>query len=139
MANPVPEILPEVAREARPDAIIATGRSDYPNQVNNSLCFPYIFRGALDCRASTINKEMEIAAMNAIAALAEEKADPELEALYGRTFEFGRDYFIPMQFDKRLLSRVAPAVAKAAADTGVARAPITDMDAYRKQLAQYVK
>lgn len=139
MANPVPEILPEAAREARPDAIIATGRSDYPNQVNNSLCFPYIFRGALDCRASTINREMEIAAMNAIAALAQEEAYPELEALYGRKLEFGNEYFIPMQFDRRLLTRVAPAVAKAAAESGVAREPINDMQAYIGQLEQLVK
>jgi len=139
MANPIPEILPEEASAARSDAIVATGRSDFPNQVNNSLCFPYIFRGALDCRATTINREMEIAAMYAIAELAEEGSTPELEKLYGRKFNFGRDYFIPMQFDKRLLPKVAPAVAKAAADSGVAQNPIKDLEEYRKSLVELIK
>ncbi len=134
LANPVPEILPEAAKAAREDVVMATGRSDYPNQVNNSLCFPYIFRGALDCQASTINRKMELAAMKALAALAEEKVQPELEVMYGRKFEFGPEYFLPMQFDTRLLSRIAPAVAQAAMDSGVAKRPIADMAAYRKQL-----
>ena len=138
MANPTPEILPEEVNAVRSDAIVATGRSDYPNQVNNSLCFPYIFRGALDCRATTINRQMEIAAMNAIAALAQEEAVESLEAVYGRKFSFGRDYFIPMQFDPRLLFRIAPAVAQAAADSGVAQNPIKDMKAYLKTLEQLV-
>ena len=139
LANPIPEILPEVAHETRNDVVMATGRSDYPNQVNNSLCFPYIFKGALDCRASTINREMELAALRAIAGLAEEKVPAELEAMYGRKFEFGPEYLIPMQFDSRLLATVAPAVAQAAMDSGVAKAPITDMDAYRAQLKEFVK
>lgn len=139
LANPIPEILPEVAHETRKDVVMATGRSDYPNQVNNSLCFPYIFKGALDCRASTINREMELAALRAIASLAEEKVPAELEAMYGRKFEFGPEYLIPMQFDSRLLWTVAPAVAKAAMDSGVAQAPIEDMDAYVAQLKEFVK
>lgn len=134
MANPVPEILPETAKQVRSDVIMSTGRSDYPNQVNNSLCFPYIFRGALDCQATTINRQMELAAMRALAALAEEKVAPELEAMYGRKLVFGPEYFLPMQFDTRLLSRVAPAVAQAAMDSGVAGKPIADMGAYRKKL-----
>lgn len=134
MANPVPEILPEVAKAVRDDVIMATGRSDYPNQVNNSLCFPYIFRGALDCQAKTINKEMELAAMRALALLAEEAVLPELEVMYGRKLTFGSEYFLPMQFDTRLLSRIAPAVAQAAMDSGVAGNPIKDMAAYRKSL-----
>lgn len=134
MANPIPEILPETAKQVRSDVIMSTGRSDYPNQVNNSLCFPYIFRGALDCQATTINRQMELAAMRALAALAEEAVYPELEAMYGRKLVFGPEYFLPMQFDNRLLSRVAPAVAQAAMDSGVAGKPIADMDAYRKKL-----
>ena len=134
LANPIPEILPEVAKEARADVVMATGRSDYPNQVNNSLCFPYIFRGALDCRATTINREMELAAMKALAALAEEEVPAELEAMYGRKFKFGPEYFLPMQFDIRLLSRIAPAVAQAAMDSGVAQNPISDMATYREKL-----
>lgn len=139
LANPIPEILPEVAHEARKDVVMATGRSDYPNQVNNSLCFPYIFKGALDCRASTINREMELAALRAIASLAEKEVPAELEAMYGRKFEFGPEYLIPMQFDKRLLWTVAPAVAQAAMDSGVAKAPIEDMDAYVAKLKEFVK
>lgn len=139
LANPIPEIMPELVHETRKDAIVATGRSDYPNQVNNSLCFPYIFRGALDCRAKTINRAMELAALRAIASLAEQEVPPELEAMYGKKFEFGREYLIPMQFDSRLLWTVAPAVAQAAMDSGVAQEPIADMDAYRKKLQNSMK
>lgn len=139
LANPIPEILPEVVHETRKDAVVATGRSDYPNQVNNSLCFPYIFRGALDCRAKTINREMELAALRAIAGLAEQDVPPELEAMYGKKFKFGREYLIPMQFDPRLLWTVAPAVAQAAMDSGVAQEPITDMEAYRAKLQNSMK
>ncbi len=139
LANPIPEILPEVVHATRQDAVVATGRSDYPNQVNNSLCFPYIFRGALDCRAKTINREMELAALRAIAGLAEQKVPAELEAMYGKKFEFGPEYLIPMQFDPRLLWTVAPAVAQAAMDSGVAQEPIADMDAYRAKLQNSAK
>ena len=139
LANPVPEIMPEAAKAVRDDVIIATGRSDFPNQVNNSLCFPYIFRGALDSRARTINREMELAAMKALAKLAEEKVPAELEAMYGRKLEFGPDYFLPMQFDKRLLSRIAPAVALAAMKSGVAQHQITDMEAYVKELEELIR
>ncbi len=134
LANPIPEILPEVAKAARSDVIISTGRSDYPNQVNNSLCFPYIFRGALDCQATTINRQMELAALRALASLAEEKATPELEAMYNRKLEFGSEYFLPMQFDSRLLLKIAPAVVQAAMDSGVARKQVTDMEAYKAYL-----
>ena len=134
LANPIPEILPEVVHATRDDAICGTGRSDYPNQVNNSLCFPYIFRGALDVRATTINREMELAALRAIAGLAEKEVPTELEAMYGKKFKFGREYLIPMQFDYRLLETVAPAVAQAAMDSGVAQAPIEDMPAYVAKL-----
>ncbi len=139
LANPVPEISPEEAREARPDAVIATGRSDYPNQVNNVLCFPFIFRGALDVGASAINEEMKIAAVEAIADLATEESSEEVVAAYGgRPWSFGPDYLIPKPFDPRLISRVAPAVAHAAMESGVASRPIADMEAYRLQLQQYV-
>ena len=139
LANPVPEILPELAQEARPDAIIATGRSDYPNQVNNVLCFPFIFRGALDVRATTINEEMKLAAVKAIADLAMvESSDIVVAAYGGKPLEFGPEYLIPRPFDPRLITRIAPAVAKAAMDSGVARDPIRDFDAYRMQLSQYV-
>ncbi len=134
LANPIPEILPEVVHATRDDAIVGTGRSDYPNQVNNSLCFPYIFRGALDVRAKTINREMELAALRAIASLAEKEVPAELEEMYGKKFQFGREYLIPMQFDYRLLETVAPAVAQAAMDSGVAQAPIADMPAYVAKL-----
>ncbi len=137
MANPDPEILPEVARAVRSDAIIATGRSDYPNQVNNVLGFPYIFRGALDVRARTINEEMKIAAANALAALAKEDVPDEVAAAYhGARPSFGKDYIIPSPFDPRLISYVPPYVAQAAMDTGVARKPIPDMAAYRASLAR---
>ncbi|MEW6576442.1 MAG: phosphate acyltransferase, partial [Pseudomonadota bacterium] len=135
MANPDPEIIPPDALEARPDAIVATGRSDYPNQVNNVLGFPFIFRGALDVRATTINEEMKIAAANAIAELARETVHEDVAAAYGgATQSFGRDYIIPAPFDPRLIEVVSSAVAKAAMDSGVAQKPIADMDAYRASL-----
>ncbi len=139
LANPTPEIMPNLAREARPDAMICTGRSDFPNQVNNVLCFPYIFRGALDCGASTINEEMKLAAVRAIAALArEEPSEVAARAYSGDTPTFGPDYLIPSPFDQRLILRIAPAVALAAAETGVASRPITDFDAYLDQLNRFV-
>jgi malate dehydrogenase (oxaloacetate-decarboxylating)(NADP+) len=134
MANPDPEITVEEVAEVRDDAIMATGRSDYPNQVNNVLGFPYIFRGALDVRATTINMEMKIAAARALAALAREDVPDEVAAAYGARPKFGPDYIIPVPFDPRLISAIPPAVAKAAIDTGVARKPIVDMEAYRQQL-----
>jgi len=134
LANPDPEITAEEVAQVRDDAIMATGRSDYPNQVNNILGFPFIFRGALDVRASTINMEMKIAAARALAQLAREDVPDEVAALYGARPKFGPDYIIPVPFDPRLISTVPPAVAKAAMDTGVARKPIVDMDAYRHQL-----
>jgi malate dehydrogenase (oxaloacetate-decarboxylating)(NADP+) len=135
MANPDPEISPPVARAARPDAIIATGRSDFPNQVNNVLCFPFLFRGALDVRATTINEPMKIAAANALAQLARETVPEEVAAAYGGLMhKFGRDYIIPSPFDPRLMEIVASAVAKAAMDSGVAQKPIEDMLTYRAAL-----
>ena len=134
MANPDPEITVEEVAEVRSDAIMATGRSDYPNQVNNVLGFPFLFRGALDVRASAINMEMKIAAARALAELAREDVPDEVAAVYGTRLRFGPDYIIPTPFDPRLISHVPPAVAKAAMDTGVARKPIVDMDAYRQQL-----
>ncbi|CDZ30436.1 NADP-dependent malic enzyme [Neorhizobium galegae] len=139
LANPTPEIMPELARAARPDAMICTGRSDFPNQVNNVLCFPYIFRGALDCGARTINEEMKMAAVKAIAALArEEVSDVAARAYSGETPIFGPDYLIPSPFDPRLILRIAPAVARAAAETGVASRPIQDFEAYLDQLNRFV-
>jgi malate dehydrogenase (oxaloacetate-decarboxylating)(NADP+) len=136
LSNPTPEIMPELAREARPDAMICTGRSDYPNQVNNVLCFPFLFRGALDCGATVINEEMKAAAAHAIAKLAHE---PGLEAsAHGVPAIFGPDYLIPNPFDQRLILRIAPAVAKAAMESGVARRPIDDFAAYRDQLNRFV-
>ncbi|MBI1203946.1 MAG: NADP-dependent malic enzyme [Rhodopseudomonas sp.] len=134
MANPDPEITAEEVAEVRDDAIMATGRSDYPNQVNNVLGFPFIFRGALDVRASTINMEMKIAAAQALADLAREDVPDEVAATYGGRLKYGPDYIIPTPFDPRLIATVPPAVAKAAMDTGVARKPIVDMDAYKQQL-----
>src|SRR5216683_959015 len=134
MANPDPEITAEEVEEVRDDAIMATGRSDYPNQINNVLGFPYIFRGALDVRATTINMEMKIAASRALADLAREDVPDEVAAAYGARPKYGRDYIIPVPFDPRLIFAVPPAVAKAAMDTGVARKPITDMNLYREQL-----
>ena len=134
MANPDPEITVEEVAQVRHDAIMATGRSDYPNQVNNVLGFPYIFRGALDVRATTINMEMKIAAAKALAELAREDVPDEVAAAYGARPKFGPDYIIPVPFDPRLISFIPPAVAKAAMESGVARKPIMDMDAYRQQL-----
>ncbi|HEV7256075.1 MAG TPA: NADP-dependent malic enzyme [Mesorhizobium sp.] len=139
LANPVPEIMPELARAARPDAMICTGRSDFPNQVNNVLCFPYIFRGALDCGARAINEEMKMAAVRAIAALArEEPSDVAARAYSGETPTFGPDFLIPSPFDPRLILRIAPAVARAAAESGVAARPIEEMDAYIDRLNRFV-
>ncbi|MBO6902839.1 MAG: NADP-dependent malic enzyme [Rhizobiaceae bacterium] len=139
LANPTPEIMPAVARDARPDAMICTGRSDFPNQVNNVLCFPYIFRGALDVGASAINEEMKMAAVHAIASLArEEPSDVAARAYPGETPIFGPDFLIPSPFDPRLILRIAPAVAKAACETGVAARPIADMDAYIDRLTRFV-
>ncbi|MGR3723354.1 NADP-dependent malic enzyme [Abyssibius alkaniclasticus] len=135
LANPTPEIMPEDAREVAPDAIIATGRSDYPNQVNNVLCFPFIFRGALDVGATTINDDMEIGCVNAIAKLARAHSSAEAAAAYqGEDLIFGPDYLIPKPFDPRLLAIVASAVAKAAMESGVARRPLPDLNAYRARL-----
>ncbi|WBY16806.1 NADP-dependent malic enzyme [Erythrobacteraceae bacterium WH01K] len=134
MANPVPEIMPDEAKKVRPDAIIATGRSDYPNQVNNVLGFPFIFRGALDVRATAINEEMKVAAAEAIAALARERVPEEVAAAYGINHKFGSDYIIPAPFDPRLMEVVSSAVAKAAMDSGVAQDRIEDFDAYRLSL-----
>jgi malate dehydrogenase (oxaloacetate-decarboxylating)(NADP+) len=139
LANPNPEILPEDAKAVRSDAIIATGRSDYPNQVNNVLCFPYIFRGALDCGATTITREMEIAVVHAIADLAHAEQSDVVATTYGiNNLSFGPEYLIPMPFDPRLLTHIAPAVAKAAMEGGVATRPITDLDAYAESLQQFV-
>jgi len=137
LANPEPEIRPEEAKRVRPDAIIATGRSDYPNQVNNVLCFPFIFRGALDVGATSITEEMKLAAVKAIAELAQEadQGDEVAKAYEGHTLDFGPEYLIPKPFDPRLILKIAPAVAQAAMDSGVAAMPITDMDAYREKLA----
>ena len=139
LANPTPEILPEEVLQVRSDAIIATGRSDYPNQVNNVLCFPYIFRGALDSGATTITVEMEIAAVHAIAKLAQAEQSEVVAAAYaGVNLSFGPEYLIPKPFDPRLMMRIAPAVALAAAESGVAQRPIADMDAYREKLQAFV-
>ncbi|PZP32937.1 MAG: NADP-dependent malic enzyme [Roseateles depolymerans] len=139
LANPTPEILPEDVKAVRDDAIMATGRTDYPNQVNNVLCFPYIFRGALDCGATTINVEMEIAAVHAIAELAQAELSEVVAAAYvGATLCFGPEYLIPKPFDPRLMMRIAPAVAKAAMDSGVASRPITDWEAYGEKLQSFV-
>ncbi|QQA42789.1 NADP-dependent malic enzyme [Pelagovum pacificum] len=134
MANPDPEITPEEAHAVRVDAIVATGRSDYPNQVNNVLGFPYLFRGALDIHARAINDEMKIACAEALAALAREDVPDEVAVAYGKKLTFGRDYIIPTPFDPRLIHRIPPAVAKAGMDTGVARRPIVDMEAYENSL-----
>ncbi|HTR10064.1 MAG TPA: NADP-dependent malic enzyme [Paraburkholderia sp.] len=139
LANPTPEIFPEVALEVRPDAVIATGRSDFPNQVNNVLCFPYIFRGALDVGATTITRKMEISAVHAIAKLAEEELNDSVAAAYGAyDLRFGPKYLIPKPFDSRLIVRIAPAVAKAAMEDGVATRPIDDFGAYTNELQQFV-
>ena len=139
LANPNPEITPEEAKAVRPDAVLATGRTDYPNQVNNVLCFPYIFRGALDCGATTITDEMEIAAVNAIVDLAQAEQSEVVAAAYaGQQLAFGPEYLIPKPFDPRLMTNIAPAVAQAAADSGVALRPIQDMEAYRQKLQNFV-
>ena len=139
LANPEPEIRPELAKEARPDCVIATGRSDYPNQVNNVLCFPFIFRGALDVGATTITTEMELAAVRAIAELAQAETSEQVALAYGiETISFGPEYIIPRPFDPRLIARVAPAVARAAMESGVATRPIADLDVYTQSLTQFV-
>ncbi|MDD5579761.1 MAG: NADP-dependent malic enzyme [Methylobacter sp.] len=139
LANPTPEILPEEVKAVRADAIIATGRSDYPNQVNNVLCFPYIFRGALDCGATTVNRAMEIAAVRALAELAQAEQSELMTTGYGSdNLSFGPDYLIPLPFDPRLMTKIAPAIAKAAAESGVAARPIQDMQAYIERLQQFV-
>jgi malate dehydrogenase (oxaloacetate-decarboxylating)(NADP+) len=139
LANPTPEIMPEMAQEVRPDAIIATGRSDYPNQVNNVLCFPFIFRGALDVGASCITEEMKLACVKAIAELAEAEVVDEVALAYaGSQLEFGREYLIPKPFDPRLIVKIAPAVAQSAMDCGVATRPIADMDAYKQRLSEFI-
>jgi malate dehydrogenase (oxaloacetate-decarboxylating)(NADP+) len=139
LANPEPEIRPEAARAARADCIVATGRSDYPNQVNNVLCFPYIFRGALDCGATKITEAMKLAAVREIAALAKAEISDEVAGAYaGQDLRFGADYIIPTPFDSRLILRIAPAVARAAAESGVATRPIADLDAYRQSLTRFV-
>lgn len=139
LANPTPEILPEEVKAVRPDAIIATGRSDYPNQVNNVLCFPFIFRGALDVGATKITEEMKLACVYAIAELAQaEQSDVVANAYEGQDLSFGPEYIIPTPFDPRLIARIAPAVAQAAMDSGVATRPIADMDAYREQISNFV-
>ena len=139
LANPTPEILPEEVKAVRDDAIIATGRTDYPNQVNNVLCFPYIFRGALDCGATTVTDAMEIAAVHAIADLAQAEQSEVVAAAYaGATLSFGPEYLIPKPFDPRLMMKIAPAVAQAAVDSGVALRPIADMPAYRERLQGFV-
>ena len=139
LANPDPEILPEHVNSVRDDAIIATGRTDYPNQVNNVLCFPFIFRGALDVGATSITREMEIAAVHAVAELARVEQSEVVAAAYGASGEgFGPEYLIPKPFDPRLIAKIAPAVARAAMESGVASRPIKDFDAYRSQLEQFV-
>jgi malate dehydrogenase (oxaloacetate-decarboxylating)(NADP+) len=139
LANPEPEIRPELAKAVRPDCIIATGRSDYPNQVNNVLCFPYIFRGALDCGATKITEAMKLACVQQIADLAKADISEEVASAYaGKELSFGPDYIIPTPFDSRLILRIAPAVAKAAAESGVATRPITDYEAYEQSLTRFV-
>ena len=139
LANPDPEIRPEDAKAARPDCVIATGRSDYPNQVNNVLCFPFIFRGAMDCGATVINEEMKLACVKAIAELAEAESSAEVATAYAdQDLSFGPEYIIPKPFDPRLIAKIAPAVAEAAAASGVAARPIEDMDAYRQSLMSFV-
>jgi malate dehydrogenase (oxaloacetate-decarboxylating)(NADP+) len=139
LANPEPEIRPEVAKEARPDCIIATGRSDYPNQVNNVLCFPYIFRGALDCGATKITDAMKLACVHEIAQLAKATISEEVANAYaGKELSFGPDYIIPTPFDSRLILRIAPAVARAAVESGVATRPITDFEGYTQSLMRFV-
>jgi len=140
MSNPDPEITPEEVAKIRDDAVMATGRSDYPNQVNNVLCFPFIFRGALDVNSSTINEEMKMAASLALAKLTKEPVPQEIKDIYGGTdLKFGREYIIPKPFDSRVLTWVSSAVAQAAMDSGVAKKPITDMEAYKRSLLQRIE
>ena len=135
MANPEPEITPSEAKKVRPDAILATGRSDYPNQINNVMCFPFLFRGALDTRSPEINEKMKMECALALAKLAHEPVPDEVSRAYdGKRFEFGPDYIIPTPFDPRLLERIPPAVAKAAMDSGIAKVQITDWQQYRFSL-----
>ena len=135
LANPTPEIMPDVAKSVRPDVVIATGRSDFPNQVNNLLCFPFIFKGALDVKATALTKEMKLATVHALAKLAHEEIPESVSNAYdGKHFEFGPNYLLPKPFDPRVLLRIVPAVAKAAKDSGVARFPITNYDKYREKL-----
>lgn len=137
MANPNPEIVPTLAKQYRPDCIIATGRSDYANQINNVMCFPFLFRATLDTRSTQINEEMKMAAAKAIAALAKEEVPEEVKkAIPGREFVFGPEYVVPTPFDPRLLERVACSVADAANKSGVARTPIEDFDVYKRQLKE---
>ena len=139
LANPNPEIMPEAAKAVRPDCIIATGRSDYPNQVNNVLCFPFIFRGALDAGATISTEEMKLAATRAIAELAQAEQSDVVAMAYGEaSLSFGPEYLIPKPFDPRLIMKIAPAVAKAAMDSGFATRPLADLDAYRQHLTQFV-
>src|SRR5205823_8680945 len=139
LANPEPEIMPDIAKAARPDAVIATGRSDFPNQVNNVLCFPFIFRSALDVGATTINEPMKLATVRAIADLAMAEQSDIVAAAYGiEDVKFGPDYLIPKPFDPRLIVTIAPAVALAAMESGVATRPIEDFDAYRTRLTSFV-
>ncbi len=139
LANPTPEIMPEVARDVRPDVIMATGRSDYPNQVNNVLCFPFIFRGALDVGATSINEEMKMACVTALAAMAHQEVSDEVAMAYpGQDLSFGPEYLIPKPFDPRLITTIAPAVAEAAMRSGVASRPLTNLNAYREKLREFV-
>jgi malate dehydrogenase (oxaloacetate-decarboxylating)/malate dehydrogenase (oxaloacetate-decarboxylating)(NADP+) len=138
LANPTPEIMPDLVREARPDAIIATGRSDFNNQVNNVLGFPFIFRGAMDVRAKKINTQMKIAAAKALAQLAKKEIPQELKEILQRDVEFGKDYIIPSPFDKRLIVEVSSAVAQAAVDSGSSSMKDFDIEAYRKELAEKI-
>jgi len=138
MANPNPEVSPDRAAKVRPDSIVATGRSDYPNQINNVMCFPFLFRGALDVRASEINEEMKMAAAVALAELTEKEVPEEVKSAFpaDKDFTFGRNYIVPTPFDPRLITAVAVATAKAAVETGVAKRPIQDWDAYERSLLQ---
>src|SRR5476651_237857 len=139
LANPDPEIMPDLAKAARPDAVIATGRSDFPNQFNNVLCFPFIFRGALDVGATTINEAMKLAAVRALADLAMAEQSDIVATAYGsEQLSFGPEYLIPRPFDPRLIVKIAPAVARAAMDSGVATRPIKDFDAYVEKLSEFV-
>ena len=138
LANPNPEIMPELAHAARPDVIMATGRSDYPNQVNNALCFPYIFRGALDVGATIVNEEMKIACVHAIAAMAHTEVSLSETDKNTESKQFGREYLIPGPLEPNLILNIAPAVAKAAMDSGVATLPIEDFDAYRQTFSEVV-